>query len=89
MARLEAVQKIPFNETWGLQLRAFTGIVSEDAASEYQFARSSLPAQNWMQSGLTRAKGTIPQNWMESGHFQVAGGANLRGYIHQDVESYC
>lgn len=88
MARLEAVQRIPFNETWGLQLRAFTGTVSENAATEYQFARSSLPVQHWMQSGLTRAKGTIPQNWMENGHFQVAGGANLRGYIHQDVESF-
>jgi hypothetical protein len=39
-----------------------------------------------MNSGLTRARGTIPPAWMRSGNIQVAGGANLRGYTYQDIQ---
>jgi hypothetical protein len=40
-----------------------------------------------MDTGLTRAKGTIPTAWMEEGIFQVSGGANLRGYLKQDFDA--
>lgn len=88
ISSVEVGQHISFNEHWEVRLRAFGGVVSANAAPEYQFARSSLPAQEWTGSGLTRAKGTVPQPWMGSGRFQVSGGANLRGYIHQDVVSF-
>ncbi|REL38093.1 hypothetical protein DYD21_05620 [Rhodohalobacter sp. SW132] len=79
-------QRIPFNENWGLRMRGFFGAASSSTAPEYLYGRSSAPAIQWMNNGLTRAKGTIPQPWMESGNWQIAGGANLRGYAGQDVD---
>lgn len=83
-----AVQRAPFNENWGLRFRVFAGMASADTAPEYLFSRSSSPAVGWMNSGLTRAKGTIPHNWITGGNFNVAGGANLRGYTKQDAASF-
>jgi hypothetical protein len=81
-------QQIPFNEYWGLRLRGYFGLASADSAPEYLFSRSSSISVNWLNSGLTRAKGTIPQPWMESGNVQVSGGANLRGYTGRDISSF-
>lgn len=83
-----ATQKAPLNENWGFRLRSFIGIASNQTAPEYLFSRSSAPAISWMDNGLTRAKGTIPQPWMTSGNVQIAGGANLRGYTDRDIDSY-
>lgn len=87
-ASLTAIQRIQFNDYWGLRFRGFLGVASSNTAPEYLFSRSSNQAVNWLNSGLTRAKGTIPQRWMESGNVQVAGGANLRGYTSQDVRLF-
>ncbi|MEX0662342.1 MAG: hypothetical protein WEA58_02845 [Balneolaceae bacterium] len=83
-----ATQRVPLNENWGFRFRSFLGIASSQTAPEYLFSRSSAPAISWMDNGMTRAKGTIPQPWMTSGNVQVAGGANLRGYTDRDVNSY-
>lgn len=81
-------QQIPMSENWGLRVRSFVGVASNQTAPEYLFSRSSAPAISWMDNGKTRAKGTIPQPWITSGNFQVAGGANLRGYTNRDIESF-
>jgi hypothetical protein len=47
-----------------------------------------MPAINTLESGVTRAKGTVPEPWMQSGDFHLSGGANIRGYMSQDVESF-
>lgn len=85
---LTAVQNVPFNEKWGLKLRAFAGTASRSTAPEYLYSKSTGPAINTLSSGITRAKGTIPQPWMESGNLHIAGGANLRGYTKSDIESF-
>lgn len=85
---LRVIQEIPFNENWGFKVRGFAGITSSDAAPEYRFSRSGATAIDYLNSGLTRAKGTIPQPWMRGGNVQVAGGANLRGYTSQDVSTF-
>jgi len=82
------IQNVKFHEYWGVNLRFFTGIASSNADPEYLFSRSSATAIQTIDNGVTRAKGTIPQPWMESGRFQLAGGANLRGYTAQDVETF-
>jgi hypothetical protein len=87
-ASITAIQRINFNDNWGLRLRGFTGLTTSSTAPEYLFSRSSSPAVETIQSGITRAKGTIPQPWMESGKFHLAGGANLRGYTFQDINSF-
>jgi len=81
-------QNVKFHEYWGVNLRLFTGLASSNADPEYLFSRSSAPAIHTIDNGVTRAKGTIPQPWMESGRFQIAGGANLRGYTSQDVDTF-
>lgn len=87
-ATLTAVQRVPFNDSWGLRFRGFVGLASGATAPEYLFARSTGQAIHTLQNGVTRAKGTIPHPWMESGNFHVAGGANLRGYTNDDVETF-
>lgn len=82
---LTGIQRVPFNENWGLRFRGYFGVASSGAAPEYLFSRSTDQAVNWIDSGITRAKGTIPQPWMTSGNFHTAGGANLRGYTSQDI----
>lgn len=88
IAQLTATQQVPLNANWSFSFRTFLGIASEQTAPEYLFSRSSGPAIEWMQNGFTRAKGTVPQPWLRSGNFQVAGGANLRGYNKFDVDSF-
>lgn len=88
VAQITATQQVPLNENWGFRFRTFLGAASDQTAPEYLFSRSSAPAINWMEHGFTRAKGTIPEPWMRSGNFQVAGGANLRGYNKQDVQTF-
>jgi hypothetical protein len=83
-----AIQNIPINDIWGGRIRLFSGIASNDSAPEYLFSRSTMPAIGTLESGVTRAKGTIPETWMQSGSFHLAGGANIRGYMNQDVESF-
>jgi hypothetical protein len=83
-----AIQNVPINDIWGGRIRLFSGIASADSAPEYLFSRSTMPAINTLESGVTRAKGTIPNPWMQSGNFHLAGGANIRGYMNQDVESF-
>lgn len=88
MFGLSGTQNFQFNEYWGLKARVYTGLASANTAPEYLHSRSMRPAMGWMSSGVTRAKGTIPQSWMESGNIQVAGGANVRGYTSRDIESF-
>lgn len=85
---LTALQNIPLNENWGFRLRSFTGLASDKTDSEYLFPLSSRPAVNWLENGITRAKGTIPQPWMNSGNLQVSGGANLRGYTDTEISTF-
>lgn len=84
---LSARQQIHFNDYWGVRLRAFAGFASSGTDPEYLFSRSMMPAIQTMDNGFTRAKGTLPQVWMESGNVHVAGGANLRGYVHSDIQA--
>ena len=79
-------QRVLLSDSFSLFGRLYTGIASKNTAPEYLFAHSFNNARGWMRKGLTRARGTIPPSWMESGTIQVTGGANLRGYIHQDTE---
>tara|TARA_R100001143_G_scaffold63603_2_gene73690 strand:- start:25707 stop:26936 length:1230 start_codon:yes stop_codon:yes gene_type:complete len=88
MFGLSATQNFRFNDYWGLKARVYTGLASANTAPEYLHSRSMRPAMGWMSSGVTRAKGTIPQSWLESGNIQVAGGANVRGYTTQDIETF-
>ena len=85
---IEAVQRIPLNENWGLKIRGFAGTSTQSTAPEYLFSKSTGPAIHTLSNGVTRAKGTIPQPWMKSGNLHVANGANLRGYTKQDTESF-
>jgi hypothetical protein len=83
-ASFTAMQEVPLHRFWKLSLRWFAGFNSENSQPEYLYTRSGLPAQEWLQSGWTRAKGTIPTPWITSGYVQVTGGANVRGYTYQD-----
>lgn len=85
---LTAVQRIPFNDKWGIRVRGFAGSATKNTSPEFLFSRSTGPAIQRLRNGVTRAKGTIPQPWMESGNLQIAGGANLRGYTSRDVQVF-
>ncbi|MEQ9265409.1 MAG: hypothetical protein RLN81_09330, partial [Balneolaceae bacterium] len=84
---VELLQKVDLNEMFKLRIRGFAGFASEDTAPEYLFISSMNSPQNWIGSGLTRAKGTVPETWLQAGSFQVGGGANLRGYLNADINA--
>lgn len=80
----ELIQKIEMNP-FSLRLRAFAGFSSEGAAPEYRFLSSMESPQYWLDKGITRAKGTIPEPWLQGGNIHATGGANLRGYVSRDI----
>ncbi|GAA5520753.1 hypothetical protein LQ318_03385 [Aliifodinibius salicampi] len=79
-------QRIPLTESVTLNSHLFTGLATTNTAPEHLFSRSFKTGRKWMNSGWTRARGTIPPSWMQSGNIQVTGDANLRGYTHQDID---
>ncbi|MDR8391038.1 hypothetical protein NC796_07810 [Aliifodinibius sp. S!AR15-10] len=81
------VQRALLGKGFVLRGRLFAGIASNQAVPEFLFGRSFRSTGQWVQNSLVRAKGTIPTTWMDSGIFQVAGGANLRGYSEQDISA--
>lgn len=83
---LELLQRIDLGEKFRLRIRFFGGIGSEHSAPEYLFLSSMNSPQYWIETGISRAKGTIPTPWLEAGSFQVGGGANLRGYLNRDID---
>lgn len=78
-------QKVNLSESFALLARLYSGFASENAAPEYLFSHSLKSPRYWMESGLTRARGTIPPSWIEAGVIQISGGAGLRGYLKQDI----
>ncbi|MEX0721303.1 MAG: hypothetical protein WD059_11585 [Balneolaceae bacterium] len=84
---VELKQQLIFNENFNLGIRAFSGLASDNTAPEYLFGRSYRQPVKWLNNGFTRAQGTLPNSWLDDGLFQIAGGANLRGYTYQDFEA--
>ena len=80
-------QEIPLKDRLYFDTRAFLGIASDNTTQEYRFSHSYASPVEWVERGLTRAEGTIPENWMRSGTILVDGGPNLRGYTEQDIDA--
>lgn len=80
-------QKASLSSAVTLTGRIYTGIASNTTAPQYLFSRSVKSAYQWMDGGLTRARGTIPPSWMRAGNIQITGGPNLRGYLSSDINA--
>ena len=80
-------QEINIKKRLNLDVRGFLGIASDNTTQEYRFSHSYLSPVEWVERGLTRAEGTIPENWIRSGTILVDGGPNLRGYTEQDIDA--
>lgn len=72
---------------FGLNLRAFGALVSSDAPLEYKYSMANRAPISWLNNGVTRARGTIPDLFFENGLVQIAGGFNLRGFSTQSIVS--
>lgn len=70
-----------------LGFRAFAGLVSDNVVPEYAFGLNFNDMNAWMNSGLMRARGTVPPALIEDGLFQFRGGANLRGYASMEMKN--
>jgi hypothetical protein len=80
-------QKVELTDQLSISGRLYSGFATDNTAPEYLFTHSFQSARNWMDSGLTRARGTIPPSWMKIGNIQATGGANLRGYLKNDIRT--
>jgi len=80
-------QEFQIKERLFLDARGFLGLASDNTTPEYRFSHSYASAVEWVERGLTRAEGTIPEDWMRSGTILVDGGPNLRGYTEQDIDA--
>lgn len=69
-----------FGRGFGLNLRTFFGWTSDDAAPQFKYSLAHRPPVRWLESGFSRARGTIPDTFFENGLIHVNGGMNLRGY---------
>ncbi len=83
----EVKQQIPLGELFNLRLRGFFGGASASTPNEYLFGESYRQPIAWLNNGVSRAKGTLPQSLLDDGLFQISGGANLRGYAAQNFKS--
>jgi hypothetical protein len=83
---LEMNNKIEFTRGFGIHVRGAGTLSSVNMPLEYGLLRSMASPIDWMNSGFTRAKGTIPTPWMESGAVNIAGGPSLRGYNREDIK---
>jgi len=84
--KANVTQKINLGKHFALLLHGFAGHATDNTAPEYLFNLSYGQAQDWLNKGLSRAKGTIPTSFIESGLFQLQGGAGLRGYVEQEAK---
>tara|TARA_R100000908_G_scaffold65427_1_gene56330 strand:- start:7339 stop:8556 length:1218 start_codon:yes stop_codon:yes gene_type:complete len=87
VADVEITQTFELYKGFYIDVRGFAGYVSEYARPEYYYGRSYRPAAEWLDKGISRSKGTIPQSLVEDGLVHMSGGANLRGYTQQDFEN--
>lgn len=88
VSAISAIQSVEFNRFWAFHLRGYSGFATSGSTPEYLHSRSMKPAIQWIDNGVTRARGTIPQNWLELGNMHIAGGANLRGYTSPDIKHF-
>lgn len=79
-------QQAILSEYFSIYGRLYSGFATEGTTPEYLFSRSFNSPRNWMGSGFTRSRGTIPPSWMSLGNIQITGGPNLRGYLSEDIE---
>lgn len=79
-ARAEVLQLASLGSGFSLNLRAFGGLLSDGAPSEYRFSLAHREPVYWLQNGFSRAKGTIPNGFFDDGFVHISGGMNLRGY---------
>jgi hypothetical protein len=83
---VELNNRIDFGRGFGIHVRGSGGYSSKNLPPEYGLLRSMASPIDWMNSGFTRAKGTIPTPWMESGAVNIAGGPSIRGYNREDIK---
>ncbi|MDR9418944.1 hypothetical protein [Gracilimonas sp.] len=83
---LEINQQFKLPKGFEIKLRGFSGYISDRAAPEFYYGKSYRPAVEWLQKGISRAEGTIPQNLLDEGLIHLTGGANMRGYAIQELK---
>lgn len=86
-ARVDLKQSIILKSGFKLRLRGFAGLGSDNTAPEYLFLASSASPISWLDEGYARAEGTVPVSWFDNGITHFQGGANLRGYLDQEMSS--
>ncbi len=82
---IQLIQRVNLSENFRLRVRGFFGYNNSDLYSEYGFLSSMESPQYWINRGISRSKGSIPEPWFGKGIFQVSGGPNLRGYLKRDI----
>lgn len=81
---VELKEQIQLSKVFKLRVRGFGGYASDNTAPEFLFGYSYRQPVEWLNNGVSRAKGTLPGSWLNDGLFNISGGANLRGYTRHD-----
>lgn len=84
---LEVRQLIKLNSSFRFRARFFGGLAGDNVDPQNAFLFSMDSPVNWLNKGVSRAKGTIPQPWLKAGSFQIAGGGNVRGYLNKEIKA--
>ncbi|MEX0724569.1 MAG: hypothetical protein WD053_11850 [Gracilimonas sp.] len=81
---VELKEQIQLSKVFKLRVRGFGGYASDNTSPEFLFGYSYRQPVEWLNNGVSRAKGTLPGSWLNDGLFNISGGANLRGYTRHD-----
>lgn len=76
----EVKQEISLGDHFEFRIRGFSGYTDSDNAPEYLFGISYRQPVGWLDNGVSRAKGTLPESFLDDGLFHISGHTNLRGY---------
>lgn len=86
VGKVEIKQQISLGDKFEFRVRGFSGYTDSENAPEYLFGISYRQPIGWLNTGLSRAKGTLPGSLLDDGLFHVSGHSNIRGYTNAEFE---
>ncbi len=82
----ESKNTLRLSESLTFRARVFVQNTDANAYGEYFSYLWTGASINWLQNGINRANGTIPESWVDNNFVQFSGGPNLRGYVEHEID---
>ncbi len=81
-------QNIELGPYFAININGYYGYASEMATPEYYFSYGFGQADDWLNNGFSRAKGTLPMALVEDGLISTNTDFGLRGYLGHEADLF-